>query len=80
MTTTPIIQFPEPLAFFFETEYCRYRIAYGGRSSGKSWTAGLSSETSVKEEAIFCILVFLPFFNFFEHKITDLYHSGCFVP
>jgi hypothetical protein len=33
------IQFPEPLAFFFEQEYCRYRVAYGGRSSGKSWTA-----------------------------------------
>lgn len=36
---TTAIQFPEPLAFFFDSDYCRYRIAYGGRSSGKSWTA-----------------------------------------
>ena len=39
MSNTPSIQFPEPLGFFFDTEYCRYRVAYGGRSSGKSWTA-----------------------------------------
>ena len=39
MAETPTIQFPEPLAFFFEQEYCRYRVAYGGWSSGKSWTA-----------------------------------------
>lgn len=39
MSNTPTIQFPEPLGFFFEQDYCRYRIAYGGRSSGKSWTA-----------------------------------------
>lgn len=36
---TSAIQFPEPLSFFFESEYCRYRVAYGGRSSGKSWAA-----------------------------------------
>ena len=39
MAESPIIQFPEPLGFFFEQDYCRYRVAYGGRSSGKSWTA-----------------------------------------
>lgn len=39
MSNTPSIQFPEPLGFFFDTDYCRYRVAYGGRSSGKSWTA-----------------------------------------
>ena len=39
MSDTPTIQFPEPLTFFFDSEYCRYRVAYGGRSSGKSWTA-----------------------------------------
>ena len=39
MTTTPKIQCPEPLLFFFADDYKRYRIAYGGRSSGKSWTA-----------------------------------------
>lgn len=33
------IQCPEPLLFFFADDYKRYRIAYGGRSSGKSWTA-----------------------------------------
>lgn len=37
--TSPTIQFPEPLTFFFDSDYCRYRVAYGGRSSGKSWTA-----------------------------------------
>ena len=39
MPTTPTIQCPEPLLFFFEDNYRRYRVAYGGRSSGKSWTA-----------------------------------------
>lgn len=39
MSNTPTIQFPEPLGFFFDQSYCRYRIAYGGLSSGKSWTA-----------------------------------------
>lgn len=39
MSTTPTIQCPEPLLFFFEDNYRRYRVAYGGRSSGKSWTA-----------------------------------------
>lgn len=39
MAESPIIQFPEPLGFFFEQDYCRYRVAYGGRSSGKSWAA-----------------------------------------
>jgi hypothetical protein len=39
MSNTPTIQYPEPLGFFFDQSYCRYRIAYGGRSSGKSWTA-----------------------------------------
>ena len=31
------IQCPEPLAFFFDQEYCRYRAAFGGLSSSKSW-------------------------------------------
>ena len=39
MATPPTIEYPEPLGFFFDQNYCRYRIAYGGRSSGKSWTA-----------------------------------------
>lgn len=39
MQNAPTIQCPEPLLFFFEDNYRRYRIAYGGRSSGKSWTA-----------------------------------------
>ena len=34
-----MIACPEPLTFFFEPDYIRYRVAYGGRSSGKSWTA-----------------------------------------
>ena len=39
MQNAPKIQCPEPLLFFFADDYKRYRIAYGGRSSGKSWTA-----------------------------------------
>ena len=39
MPTTPTIQCPEPLLFFFADDYKRYRYAYGGRSIGKSWTA-----------------------------------------
>lgn len=39
MAEQQTIEYPEPLAFFFDSDYCRYRIAYGGRSSGKSWTA-----------------------------------------
>ena len=39
MQNAPKIQCPEPLLFFFSDDYKRYRIAYGGRSSGKSWTA-----------------------------------------
>jgi predicted phage terminase large subunit-like protein len=31
---------PEKLLFFFDnSRHCRYRVAYGGRSSGKSWAA-----------------------------------------
>ena len=33
------IQVPEKLTFFFDPEWVRYRVAYGGRSSGKSWAA-----------------------------------------
>jgi hypothetical protein len=39
MQNAPTIQCPEPLLFFFADDYKRYRYAYGGRSSGKSWTA-----------------------------------------
>jgi len=33
------IDVPEKLSFFFDPRYVRYRVAYGGRSSGKSWAA-----------------------------------------
>ena len=36
------IKFPKPpekLGLFFAQDYKRYRVAYGGRASGKSWAA-----------------------------------------
>lgn len=33
------IEVPDKLTFFFDPGYVRYRVAYGGRSSGKSWAA-----------------------------------------
>ena len=34
-----VIQCPEKLAFFYSNEYHRFKVAYGGRSSGKSRSA-----------------------------------------
>lgn len=34
-----IVNCPEPLTFFYSDEYHRYKVAYGGRSSGKSRSA-----------------------------------------
>lgn len=33
------IEVPDKLTFFFQDGYVRYRVAYGGRASGKSWAA-----------------------------------------
>lgn len=56
MQNAPKIQCPEPLLFFFADDYKRYRIAYGGRSSGKSWTAaqGLIVRALRKKIRILC--------------------------
>ena len=50
------ISCPEKLLFFFDSNYVRYRVAYGGRSSGKSWTAaqGLIVRSMQKKIRILC--------------------------
>ncbi|MBQ7404216.1 MAG: PBSX family phage terminase large subunit [Lentisphaeria bacterium] len=50
------ISCPGKLRFFFDTNYVRYRVAYGGRSSGKSWTAaqGLVIRSMQKKIRILC--------------------------
>ena len=50
------ISCPKKLCFFFDTNYVRYRVAYGGRSSGKSWTAaqGLIVRAMHKKIRILC--------------------------
>lgn len=50
------ISCPKKLSFFFDTNYVRYRVAYGGRSSGKSWTAaqGLIIRSMQKKIRILC--------------------------
>ena len=50
------ISCPKKLSFFFETNYVRYRVAYGGRSSGKSWAAaqGLIIRAMQKKIRILC--------------------------
>ena len=51
-----VIQCPEPLTFFYSDEYHRYKIAYGGRSSGKSRTAcgALPVKALQKKRRILC--------------------------
>lgn len=53
------INFPPPppkLGLFFSPDYCRYRVAYGGRASGKSWAAveGLIIRALQKPVRILC--------------------------
>lgn len=61
MTVNPpaSINFPPPppkLGLFFSPDYCRYRVAYGGRASGKSWAAveGLIIRALQKPVRILC--------------------------
>lgn len=51
-----VIQCPEPLTFFYSDEYHRYKVAYGGRSSGKSRAAcgALPVKALQKKRRILC--------------------------
>ena len=51
-----IIQCPEKLTFFYSDEYHRYKVAYGGRSSGKSRSAcgALAVKALQKKRRILC--------------------------
>ena len=50
------IEVPDKLTFFFSDGYVRYRVAYGGRASGKSWAAvrGLIVQALKKKRRILC--------------------------
>mgnify|MGYP002770471844 CR=1 FL=1 len=50
------IEVPDKLTFFFQDGYVRYRVAYGGRASGKSWAAvrGLIVKSLQKKRRILC--------------------------
>ena len=50
------ISCPKKLSFFFDTNYVRYRVAYGGRSSGKSRAAaqGLIVRAMQRKIRILC--------------------------
>jgi phage terminase large subunit-like protein len=50
------IEVPDKMTFFFQDGYVRYRVAYGGRASGKSWAAvrGLIVKSLQKKRRILC--------------------------
>ena len=62
------VQFPESLAFLFEP--ARYKVAYGGRGSGKSWGMALALLIQGAEKPIRVLCA-----REFQKSISDSVHS-----